>query len=676
VFQRFLKALRNSANALGQTDASRPASLALKLRSTFCAYIDDGPGLERMEAAWVSNVGQFRTCLGRRGGTVDGPRRAPGLPPDALALLEQQIGRSLPSQLRWAFSRSSEWTFGWSYSPVESLPRDLAFCYSGGIRGAIWTANGLAELPGRMASWVAHHVDSDGHVPEEAIARYREFWSSHVPFMELSNGDLLTLDTRNDDPAFQPVRYFSHEQDRLHGDVLAGNLFGFIGAWTSLGCVGDGASQWLPLLRGTGEMRWEFDVEGPVATQWISWLQTLPGRAQPGERPPRVAARTESDYALLFGARDNDLCAVVTALAQGASTDCEDLNDRLFPGSYSGAGKDMTAARMAAQHNNLEMLEALVAHGASLSTHELPLSHLIFSAGEPRTANPATLLWLIEHGARIDPWLGTHGSALHQLYDNPRFREEDYWRLLRAMIAQGCDVDVGWGYLTSELTTTLLMRAKHRTQEVLLEAGADVTRRTLDGQTAMHRARTAESVSLLKAHGLDVNDLSRPPRRSDAVRPLHTIRTSPEEAPRVLERLLAEGADPRLLDGEGLDAWWHCPGADAAAVLEKVIALDARVRDAQGRTLLHRHLHDHRRLVDIALFDFWCSRGLDVNAHDARGNTALHLLAGWLAHANDIPGVTALREAGARTDLRNRDGKRPGDLLDAEARGTWGALFE
>ena len=236
------------------------------------------------------------------------------------------------------------------------------------------------------------------------------------------------------------------------------------------------------------------------------------------------------------------------------------------------------------------------------------------------------------------------------------------------MLARGCDVNVPWDRESVGAKTTLLMRSGPITQERLLRAGADPGLRDLRGRTAMHFVNFDDQVALLQQHGLDVNDLACPDDEDDvADRPLQYVLVGfTAEAPvEAVKALLAHGADPALPDGVGRNAWWYCSHVECAELLEPQLAFDPAMRDDKGGTVLHRAVHYSHRIDGsaIPLLGWWVRHGLDVNAQDFAGNTALHWMASFYDGAHDDESIRALVEQGARWDVVNAAGKTAREML-------------
>jgi len=144
-----------------------------------------------------------------------------------------------------------------------------------------------------------------------------------------------------------------------------------------------------------------------------------------------------------------------------------------------GFNKGETALVLAARQNRLYMLQVLLDAGASLAAHELALPLLLThtaptgqaalsdslqalrDAGLPslttheeqeylrllnqayrKQASAQTLCWLIERGARTDPWPNEDrsGVALHKLMESA-LSQEDCAVVLNAMLEAGGNPD-------------------------------------------------------------------------------------------------------------------------------------------------------------------------------------------------------------------------------------------
>ena len=639
----------------------------LDWRDAGTVSLDDAPGLGRLWATWQANVDRMAARARARGWECRVPACDPGLPPASAA--GQPVGTVLPAQLAWAMGQAGTWHFHWRTSPQDTPRGELSGCLSGGIRGTVWCADTVAALRAddALMSWAGAHaaacIDDDRDAEAESLLA---FWRRHLAFHALPNGDMLALDLLHAEPQRQPVRYFSHEGEGLHGRLLAPDFFGFISRWTALGCVGAEWWSWVPFTVDSEPDRSDLDPSCAFARRWVAWLDEVPahavGRASsPDSPPPLQVARSAADAALLAAARDDDLAGVEQALRDGAQPDCSDPSD--------WQARDRTAVMHAVHHGNLPMLQRLLDHGASLATHVLPLANAMLGAPAP------ALAWLIAHGARIDPWTDDRFNALHRLYDRHDLPDGDYLMLLDAMLAAGADPDVFHDTASSHALTTLLMRSGPVTARRLLAAGADPLLRDAQGRNAMHFARDREQVRMLLDHGLDVNDLSQPDDPSEASRPLHFQLSSwSVDAPvESVSALLEAGADPALPDGQGRHAWWHCRHMACAEWLARTLPFDPAWRDAGGGSPLHHLVAWGSRIDDHSadLLTHWCEQGLDINAQDGQGDTALHLMARCYDSVHDRPSMDLLLRLGADWRVRNRQGQTPRDAIKKKHRAAW-----
>jgi ankyrin repeat protein len=616
---------------------------------------------------WIAAWRGMEAHARRRGWKVAPLEIAPPASEERVAAVEAAHGLTVPKQLRDLLTGySSAIQFGWRIPSHLLQVGEFSSLTSGGLRGTIWDLAHIDKYAiANFRNWRRHLGDHSGPSEEPNSP---DMWEHQFPFADLANGDMLTIDLRSD--TTQPIRYFSHELEGLHGAAIAPDFHAFVTEYSALGCAGGTHDDWFAFCPMRPDGHRYLTAQGHAGREWRAFVARDLGEWVPDEPPPVLLAQTEVDRALLAAAKADDLQGVAAALEDGANPDC------CLEGTWND--EHVTAFTHAVRHDNLALMALLVERGATIDTRRLPLGEAV------ATGTLETVQWLIGRGARANGWKGDRHWPLHRLIvqrkaDAPG-GDEAYFAILDALLAAGADPNAPW-----DNRTTMLMHAGPETARRLLAAGADPHRTDYEGGSALHHANSAELARILVQHGADVNALSKPHERIGNApmpilkTPLQDVLNPYRQAEGVAAALLELGADPRLPDSRGLNALFYCGRADDVALLRRHgLTLDQRTPD--GGTLLHHLCVYHQGAVarderTVALIRYLVENGVDINARDGAGQTVLHLIA-KSEHGGDDD-VALMLELGADKSVVDRKGRRPSAVVPRSKPGlraalTWG----
>ena len=625
----------------------------------------------------------------------------PASPADLLAL-QAAMGKPLPPQLRALLARSSRVRFGWHVPAAQHALEKLELPTSSFNYDAAWD---MAHLRSRAIPGFRSWAGSLSREDRASLAGMDATWDTQFPLYSLINGDMVTIDVAHEDGP-QPVRYFSHELDMLHGMAIAPDLFTFMLEMSRLGMAGTEWASWMPFGAADGQTYY-LRADSVGGKRWRDWLVKDPADVAEDDPPPSIVAATDADRALLRAARDNDAAGVDRALAAGARVDVVPDPNTFFE-TQTWDEEFCTALSYAIRHDNLLLIQRLVEKGATINTRRLSMDDAVQFAGLD------VVRWLIAHGARVNGWTGQRHWPLHLLieqrhrglaadrtalerevraeqaqsdgrsptrdptsleirrssndmeleYRLSRFATPaTYFGILDALLEAGADPDARW-----DNGTTMLMRGDEETAKRLLQHGADLHAIDSQGYTVMHYARTPALIRLFAARGADVNARAVTPDRlpgSFGYTPLQgELLTARRGDLAMVRALLDVGADPRLHDADGVGTLAYCRSVEG---LDLMLAqgLDPHEKLPGGATLLHHLLGDSpvRTIFpeEVALLDRLLALGIPINALDDAGRTPLHRAAETFVFPADVDLLVA---RGADRSLRDRAGKLPVDYAE------------
>lgn len=420
-------------------------------------------------------------------------------------------------------------------------------------------------------------------------------------------------------------------------------------------------------------------ADGTTALHWASYWDDGEGAALLIRAGANVNAANNLGATPLWLACENGNAAMVEKLLQAGA----DPNAALL----SGETPLMTAART----GNADVVEQLLAKGADVNAKERAYGQqtaLMWAAAEKHSEAVEVLL---AHGAdvhaRSNVWtqrVKTSTPArnhpeyiidLQQGGNTPLLFAALVGDVASAQLLVAARADVNDTAASGTSATVVAAHSGHgELAAFLLEKGADPDAGEA-GYTALHAAILREDedlVGALLAHGADPN--------APLLKPTPTRRQSADfflapafvgatpfwlaarfGAPNMMRLLAEHGADPLFAHNV---AYWDQAGGygtgrvtegrttalmAAAGMGHEICACPAR-RVAAARP--GRGESEARRLEAVKVA---AELGVDVNAANADGNTALHAVA---AQGYDTV-VKFLVEKGARLDLRNAEGQTP-----------------
>lgn len=387
-----------------------------------------------------------------------------------------------------------------------------------------------------------------------------------------------------------------------------------------------------------------------------------------------VAAGADPNVANVYGA---------TPMAEAAvSAGTEIIEALLEAGADPDAESEdgQTSLMLVARTANVGAARLLLEHGANVNARERLFGQtaLMWAASQRR---PQMVALLLEHGAEVDARSRIHDWE-RQVSGEPRAQyrpsggltpmlfavREGCLDCVRLLLDAGADIDLP----DPDGITPLIMAVANMRFDIaafLLDAGADPNRWDWWGRTPLYLAvdlntlphggrpdrpvldatTSLELIERLLAAGANPNAQLklRPPFRNvgadRGVDHMLIIGTTPllraAKAGDVaaIELLLAHGADPTLTNRDGINPLMAAAGLGTAE------------QDTTGRYKTEAQAIESIRLLMEA--------GLDVNATDRRGRTALHGAA--LQGYNEV--VRYLASVGARLDVEDGSGYTPLD---------------
>ena len=192
----------------------------------------------------------------------------------------------------------------------------------------------------------------------------------------------------------------------------------------------------------------------------------------------------------------------------------------------------------------------------------------------------------------------------------------------------------------------------------MIESGADINNRTVDGRTPLHTFYNEVIYRVLLCHADAIEDASVDDYGMSLV---HFLAWSSKSRPQQLEPYASKGLSCLMAeDGERRSVLHFAAQRGNIHIVEYLlglpVAVNVKSKDTKGRSVLHYSVESKR----IEVLDKIVARGGDIHATDYSGRTVLHhaVIKGNLAAAKK------LIELGAGADLRSvdRNGRTPLEL--------------
>ena len=214
-----------------------------------------------------------------------------------------------------------------------------------------------------------------------------------------------------------------------------------------------------------------------------------------------------------------------------------------------------------------------------------------------------------------------------------------------------------WVYCAKNLDSTPLHRSlefakDYNISRILIENGADICNRNVDGETPLHTHFSPVMEQVLLAHAY-LLDYSICDSRGKTV--LHHLAWSSRTSRQTFERVSARSSHLNsVVDGEQRSVLHLAAQRGNIAVLEYILThldLDINIMDKIGRTPLHHAIESSRAPRTIELL---ISHGADISAKDGEGWSAVDLA----AKRHKKAAVQALGDAGLSSKPLVKDDSR------------------
>lgn len=299
----------------------------------------------------------------------------------------------------------------------------------------------------------------------------------------------------------------------------------------------------------------------------------------------------------------------------------------------------------AVSSGNPELVELLISKGANVNAKGQFDRVALHYANKKGMAKI-----LLAHGATVDAPTNYGETPLHWAAEgvNGLDKQVDLVEFVDVLIAHGANVNRKTGEGRSYATPLNYAVASNNlpVAKLLIAHGADVEG---GGSSPLSAAATVEMAQLLVDNGAGVNT-----RSTAGWYPLHSAANRGNI--KVTNYLLARGANPNAVSGNGYTSLYMAAGSDyGAAAAEALLnyGADPNARDASGNTALHQAASQGAtKVIEILL-----AHKADINA--ANNNGYVPLLGAISSLKNGSSSLEVLVNNGANVNVESDRGETP-----------------
>lgn len=321
------------------------------------------------------------------------------------------------------------------------------------------------------------------------------------------------------------------------------------------------------------------------------------------------------------------------------------------------AGADLTAVGMineytplqlALQLNNLDIAELLIKAGADINAKSKYKTTPLLSA-------------VVSNNFEITKFLVDMGADLNVKND-----ADDKTPLHIAVFSNNIDIakllvnaGANINAMDKDKTTPLHVAVRSNNFEItklLLSSGANIhaTSVSFDVLSPLEMVLESKNLVLFKLFLDFVTDSNSAGDANYAI--LHQAASLGNS--HIVKLLLDAGADVNVKNCHGYTPLHEAIESNNMGVLKVLIdaGADFKTLNEDKETLLHFVIDSNMHFITLDVIEFLISLGIDVNAKDKNGNTALHKTCEKL---EDLGIIKVLIAAGADASIKNQDGETP-----------------